>query len=84
MSPIEVIDEVVVAGGPGAAHRAWPSIERTADGDLLVAYKVGPDHHKTDDGGRLGGSLGGLAGRPGRIGGRWSPSRGGTYSPITA
>ena len=50
MSPIEVIDEVVVAGGPGAAHRAWPSIERTAHGDLLVAYKVGPDHHKTDDG----------------------------------
>ena len=39
MSPIEVIDEVVVAGGPGAAHRAWPSIERTADGDLVVAYK---------------------------------------------
>ena len=55
MGPIEVIGEVTVAAGPGAAgngaaHRAWPSIERTDDGGLVVAYKVGPDHHKTDDG----------------------------------
>ena len=84
MSPIEVIDEVVVAGGPGAAHRAWPSIERTADGDLVVAYKVGPDHHKTDDGvvwvarSEDGGQTWPASG------GRWSPSRGGTCSPITA
>ena len=48
--PIEVIAEVTVAAGPGAAHRAWPSLERTAQGDLAVAYKVGPDHHQTDDG----------------------------------
>ena len=48
--PIEVVREVTIAAGPGAAHRAWPSLERTADGDLVVAYKVGPDHHKTDDG----------------------------------
>ena len=50
MGPIEVIGEVTVAAGPDAAHRAWPSIERAADGGLVVAYKVGPDHHKTDDG----------------------------------
>jgi hypothetical protein len=50
MWPLEVIGEVTVAAGPGAAHRAWPSLERTADGDLVVAYKVGPDHHGTDDG----------------------------------
>ena len=48
--PVEVIGEVTVAAGPGAAHRAWPSLEHTADGDLVVAYKVGPDHHRTDDG----------------------------------
>ena len=60
MGPIEVVGEVAVAAGPGAAgsgaaghgaaHRAWPSLERTEDGGLVVAYKVGPDHHKTDDG----------------------------------
>ena len=55
MGPIEVVREVAVAAGPGAAgpgaaHRAWPSLERTEDGGLVVAYKVGPDHHKTDDG----------------------------------
>ena len=50
MRPIEVMGEVTVASGPGAAHRAWPALERTAEGDLVVAYKVGPDHHQTDDG----------------------------------
>ncbi|MDE0222719.1 MAG: sialidase family protein [Spirochaetaceae bacterium] len=55
MGPIQVVGEVAVAAGPGAAvpgtaHRAWPSLERTEDGGLVVAYKVGPDHHKTDDG----------------------------------
>ena len=57
MRVIEVIGEVTVDSGPGAAHRAWPSLERTAAGDLVVAYKVGP--------GTTGPTTGHLGGSPG-------------------
>jgi hypothetical protein len=48
--PIRPIKEVVIDGGPEPQHRAWPAIEIAADGALVVAYKAGPDHHKTDEG----------------------------------
>ncbi len=48
--PVRVVDDVLVAGGEERWHRAWPALESTSDGDLVVAYKESPDHHITDQG----------------------------------
>lgn len=49
-APIERLEEVVIAGDMPPTHRAWPAAELAANGDLLVTYKDGADHHRTDDG----------------------------------
>ena len=48
-APLEVLDEVIVAGGEPRSHKAWAGLEVAANGDLLVAYKDGSDHARTDD-----------------------------------
>ena len=47
---LRYLEEVVVAGGGGARHRAWPALEVAANGDLVVAYREGVDHHVTVQG----------------------------------
>src|SRR5687767_260366 len=50
--PLEVLDEVVIAGGAGGAvprHRAWPAVEVIGDSQLLVAYRESLDHNRSDD-----------------------------------
>lgn len=49
-SPIRILEEVVIDGGKEKRHRAWPTLELTQAGDLVVAYRSGPDHHITDAG----------------------------------
>ena len=49
-APIEVQDEIVIDGGQRRTHRAWAALEVASNGDLLVAYKDGSDHHRTPDG----------------------------------
>jgi hypothetical protein len=49
-APIRLLDEVMVDGGKDSWHRAWPTAEIAANGDLIVVYKMGLDHHITDDG----------------------------------
>ena len=49
-APIQLIDEVVVDGGTEKWHRAWPTAEVAANGDLVVVYRSGRDHHITNDG----------------------------------
>lgn len=47
-APIEVLERVVIAGGEPRTHKAWPSAELAANGDLLVAYKSSQDHNITE------------------------------------
>ena len=49
-SPVRPLEEVVIAGGEEKHHRAWPSLATATDGCVVAAYKVGPDHHMTDQG----------------------------------
>ena len=49
-APVQVHDQVVIAGGPRGRHRAWPALEMASNGDLLVAYAESDDHHRTNDG----------------------------------
>ena len=48
---LEIAERVVVAGGGSAVRsRALAGVLRLEDGDLLVGYREGSDHLKTDDG----------------------------------
>ena len=48
--PVEVVEEVAITGGDDKRHRAFPALAKTQNGDLLVAYREGSDHHRTDNG----------------------------------
>lgn len=49
-APIELLEEVVVAGSEDhASHKAWAAAEVAANGDLLVAHKDASDHGRTAD-----------------------------------
>ena len=47
---IEIVDRVVVAGGPGPLSRALTGVQLLPNGDLLAGYRDGSDHLTTDDG----------------------------------
>ena len=47
---VEAIEEVIVASGPPRRHRAFPTGAKLPNGDLLVGFRVGSDHHMTHDG----------------------------------
>ena len=49
-APIELLEEIVIAGGEAQSHKAWAALEVAGNGDLLLAYKDGSDHWRTDDG----------------------------------
>ena len=41
--PVEIIDEIVIAGGPSKRHRSRAGLQCLPDGELFVAYRVGWD-----------------------------------------
>jgi len=41
--PIEIIDEVVIAGGPYKRHRSRAGLQCLPDGELIVTYRIGWD-----------------------------------------
>ncbi len=47
---VRVVGDTVIASGPGRRHRAFPTAVRLPDGDILVGYREGSDHHLTLDG----------------------------------
>ena len=47
---VKVTDEVIIAAAPPRRHRAFPTGVRLPDGDLLVGFRIGSDHHMTHDG----------------------------------
>ena len=47
---VQPVDEVVIAQGPPRRHRAFPTGVRLPNGDILVGYRDGSDHHMTHDG----------------------------------
>ena len=47
---VEITDETIIAAGPPRRHRAFPTGVRLPDGDILVGFRVGSDHHMTHDG----------------------------------
>ncbi len=47
---VRLIGEVTAAGGGTPRHRAWPTLEATAAGDLVLAYRESVDHHVTPQG----------------------------------
>jgi hypothetical protein len=47
---LEVVERVVIAGGPGPRSRALTGVQLLPNGDLLVGYRDGSDHLVTDDG----------------------------------
>ena len=47
---VETTEEVIIAAGPPRRHRGFPTGVRLPDGDVLVGFRVGSDHHMTHDG----------------------------------
>ena len=47
---VDVRDEVIIAASPPRRHRAFPTAVRLPNGDILVGFRVGSDHHMTHDG----------------------------------
>ena len=47
---IALAQETVIAAGPPRRHRAFPTGVRLPNGDLLVGFRDGSDHHMTHDG----------------------------------
>ena len=47
---VQAVDEVVIAQGPPRRHRGFPTGVRLPNGDILVGYRDGSDHHMTHDG----------------------------------
>ena len=47
---VQAVDEVIIAQGPPRRHRAFPTGVRLPNGDILVGYRDGSDHHMTLDG----------------------------------
>ena len=47
---VRMAGNVVICDGPGWRHRAFPTGVRLPNGDLLVGFRVGSDHHLTLDG----------------------------------
>ena len=47
---IRVDGKVLICGGPGHRHRAFPTGVRLPNGDVLVGYRVARDHWMTADG----------------------------------
>jgi len=47
---VAAVDEVIIASGPPRRHRGFPTGVRLPDGDILVGYRDGSDHHMTSDG----------------------------------
>jgi hypothetical protein len=43
---LDLVRKIQIVAGP-AAHRAFPSLERLANGDLLLVYREGVDHFRT-------------------------------------
>jgi hypothetical protein len=46
--PLEIFEEVVVAGGASSRHRSRAAVQRLPNGELLVAYRVGWDMFQPD------------------------------------
>ncbi len=47
---IAIEDETIIASAPPRRHRAFPTGVRLPDGDILVGFRIGSDHHMTHDG----------------------------------
>jgi Neuraminidase (sialidase) len=47
---LRLLAEEIIAAGQQSRYRAFPAMERLSDGDLLLAYRDGRDHHATCDG----------------------------------
>ena len=53
-APIEIIDEVVIAGGPQKRHCSRAGMQLLPNGDLFVAFRVGWDMFDRPHGGVVG------------------------------
>jgi hypothetical protein len=53
-SPLEIVDEVVIAGSPQNRHRSRAGMQLLPNGDLFVAYRVGWDMFEVPHGGVVG------------------------------
>ena len=47
---VRIVDRTLVCNTPGRRHRAFPTAARLPNGDILVGFRVGTDHHQTLDG----------------------------------
>ena len=47
---VKIVDRVLICDSPGSRHRAFPTATRLPNGELLVGFRVGTDHHQTMDG----------------------------------
>ena len=50
-APIAVEADIAIADGPVKMHRAWPALQISSSGELVITYKESTDHNRTDDGG---------------------------------
>ena len=47
---VKIVDRTLICNTPGQRHRAFPTACRLPNGDILVGFRVGTDHHQTLDG----------------------------------
>ena len=48
--PLTILDQFVIAAGPDSRSRVFAGVHLLPNGELLVGYREGTDHLKTDDG----------------------------------
>lgn len=53
-APVEVVDEVVIAGGPDQRHRSRAGLQRLPNGELFAAFRVGWDMYASPHGAIVG------------------------------
>ena len=47
---VRIVENMLICGEPGRKHRAFPTGVRLPNGDVLVGYRDGRDHHMTSNG----------------------------------
>ena len=47
---VKIVGRTLICNTPGRRHRAFPTACRLPNGEILVGFRVGTDHHQTLDG----------------------------------
>ena len=76
---IEIVDEVVIAGGSPRRHRSRAGLQLLQSGELFVAFRVGLDMFDIPHGGVVG-TWSRDGGKPGMSSCLWWPSQDGIGS----